>query len=219
MTAALLIGTIIFCALSLFSGIAHSKNMAAAYKKRICACTTYVIAILLWPMLFHHLIGFDLIPNMPLLTMSLVWPFLFLSINILHATRVRNSKLHGRTSLQMDVNALTGFCFAIGSLLASQMGKRIAVCTSSIFSTAFLLCLAFVMPSPEIPDDYTLSVVVETIQQSFLQYAIALLIAGISINLSISDRVSGGKMAAIAELMNKTSKDLEGELSKGSVPH
>ena len=42
------------------------------------------------------------------------------------------------------------------------------------------------MPTPEVPEDYSLSVVIESLQQTMLHFAIALLLAGIIINLSVS---------------------------------
>jgi hypothetical protein len=141
---------------------------------------------MLWPVLFNALVGFDVVRQMPLLAFSLVWPYALVSLNLAHANRARDERMHARSNVQMDVNSISGFCFAIGGLIASQLGKHTALCTSGIFSTAFLLCLAFVMPTPEVPDDYTFSVVVEAMQQCMLHFAIALLIAGITINLSVS---------------------------------
>ena len=213
MRLALVIGTLVFCAVALHATFRYLEDMAPTYTRRVYANITYTLAILLWPLFFDCLVGFDLIARLPLLLISLLWPFALLAINLTHTHRRRNSKLHGRMSMQMDVNAIAGFCFALGGLLASQMGKRIAMCTSSIFSTAFLLCLAFVMPSPEIPDDYSLSVVVETAQQAFLHYAIALLIAGIAINLSFGLRASKDKHTIISDLMSKSLSELETELT------
>ena len=179
----------VLCSLAILAGGIGASHTAPTYTRRVFAATTYSVMSLLWPILFGCLVGFSSVFQMPLLALSFVWPYALISLNLAHAHRARDDKMHHRSSVQMDVNALSGFCFAIGGLIASQLGKPTAVCTSGIFSTAFLLCLAFVMPTPEVPSDYTFSVVIEALQQCMLHFAIALLLSGIIINLSVSIRM------------------------------
>ena len=180
------VGAVVLVFVALFAGFTSTQHTLPTYTRRVYACTTYTVLLMLWPMLFGCLVGFELIQQVPLLALSLIWPYALVSLNVAYAHRSRDERVHNRASVQMDVNALSGFCFAIGALIASQLGKNTAMCTSSIFSTAFILCLAFVMPSPEVPDDHNFSVVIESMQQVMLHMAIALLLAGIIINLSVS---------------------------------
>lgn len=192
-------------ALSIIAGVISASHTAPSYTRRVYAATTYSVILMLWPILFGCLVGFRYLLHMPLLVLSFVWPYALVSLNLSHAHRARDEKLHHRSSVQMDVNALSGFCFAIGGLIASQVGKPTAVCTSGIFSTAFLLCLAFVMPTPEVPEDYTFSVVIESMQQCMLHFAIALLLSGIIINLSVSIMVSKNNPDVLKQAMSATS--------------
>ena len=184
MSQVLFIGLLVFAVLSIESGILFSRHVPKTYARRIASCTTYASLLVLWPLLFDCLVGMSLLRRVPMLWFSLLWPFALISLNIGNASRARDTKVHNRGHVQLDVNAIAGFCFAIGGLVSSQMGKHVGITTNSIFTTAFLLCIAFIMPSPEVPDDVVLSVVVETTQQSFLHFAIALLISGVVLNLS-----------------------------------
>ena len=180
------VGAVVLLACSLYAGGRATKHTRPTYTRRAYAATTYAALLLIWPILFACLVGFDLLRHAPLLGLSLLWPYVLGGLNLAHAHRARDARVHHRSNVSMDVNALSGFCFAIGALLASQFGKQVGVSTSAIFSTALLLCLGFVLPTPEVPEDYTFSVVLETVQQCMLHFAIALLIAGITINLSVS---------------------------------
>ena len=108
--------------------------------------------------------------------------------------------------MQLDVNAVSGFCFALASLLASNMGKAVGASTSSIFTTAFLMCLAFVMPSPEVPVEYPVAIIIETCQQCFLQYAISLLLCGVMINLTYGLKMSKDRHHLIGKAMDELGK-------------
>lgn len=201
------VGAAVLGVLALHAGYRASRCTRPTYTRRIYAATTYVVVLMLWPVLYSCLVGFDAVRQMPLLALSLLWPYALVSLNLAHANRARDERVHARSNVQMDVNALSGFCFAIGGLIASQLGKQTAMCTSSIFSTAFLLCLAFVMPTPEVPDDYTFSVVIEALQQCMLHFAIALLIAGITINLSVSVCVARKSPTTLRDMLRSVMQE------------
>lgn len=166
----------------MFACTQHSSS--APRRKQASVAAVYMLTLLCWPVLFDTLVGFRMCEQSPMLLLAFVWPYCFLAINMSFASTSHDTKRHHRTNVQMDVNAISGFCFAIGSLLTSQLGKDVGVHTSSIFSTALLMCLAFVMPVPDIPQDYVFAIVLEAFQQSMLHFALALLIAGVSINLT-----------------------------------
>lgn len=183
-------------------GAKLSEHFAPSYRKRAAAGATYAAMILLWPVMFSAVIQFHFLHQMPALWLSLVWPLVMLLINLAHTDQPRDRRMHDKTNQQIDVNAVTGFCFAVGGMVSSQLGKQAMLSVSTIFTTAFLLCLAFVLPTPEIPMQTVLFVVVETIQQSFLQWAIALLIAGIVFNLSVGRRFAERRARMVDHLMH-----------------
>lgn len=208
----LAVGVLVFVIISIYETVVWGNHMPPDYKRRIVACGTYSCCMLLWPLLYNCLVGTRLLMTNQMLWFAFVWPLVILSINASNSYRSRPSRMHAKPSTQMDVNAIAGFCFAVGGLISSQMGKEVAISTSSIFSTAFLMCLAFIMPTPEVHNDDVFSVVVETFQQSFLHMAIGLLIAGILINLNFGFRKSSKVHEAIASVMLDG-----GDASEGTV--
>lgn len=178
---------VVLLALAIVAGSRAADTIrGASYTRRVYATTTYVCVLLLWPIVWNCLVGFQTIRHIPLLLLSFLWPYVLIGLNVKHAHRTRDVAMHHRSTISMDVSALAGFTFAMGGLIASQWGKQTSICTSAIFSTGFLCVLAVVLPNLEIPSDYNLSVVIESLQQTMLHYAIALLLAGICINLSVS---------------------------------
>lgn len=165
-----------------------SDGLPPSYSRRVVATTTYATLISIWPIMFGGIVGYDMLLRLPLLWLGFFWPIALLSINICHCTQARDKPRTERSNMQMDINAVTGFCFAVGSMISSQLGKKALLTVSNIFTTAFLLCLAFVLPTPDIPRQSSLAVVVDVVQGTFLQCAIALLISGIVINLRIGSR-------------------------------
>ena len=180
------VGLAVLVALALFAGGAVAARTRPAYARRVYAATTYAAVLLLWPLLFDCLVGVRLIAQMPLLAIALLWPYALIGLNIAHAHRARDTRVHARSHVQMDASQVTSLGLAVGGAVASQLGKQTAQCTSAIFTTAIGCCLAFVLPHPEIPEDYHLAVVIESLQQAALHIAVALLLAGITINLSVS---------------------------------
>jgi len=182
-SAVLLAGTAVFAALAVEAGVVVGKKATPDFSRRIAACSSYSVLSVLWPSLFACLVGLDSLLRSPMLWFALVWPPALLSISVANSYQPRDGRYHAKASTQMDTNAIAGFCFAVGGLASSRLGRKVANGTGGMLAAAFLMCLAFVMPSPEIPEDDTLSVVVETVQQAFLHFAIGLLIAAILINL------------------------------------
>ena len=187
--------------LAVANGVLYSRSLAGRYRRRVYITSTYTLALMMWPAVFDCLVGFKLARRLPLVNVGLIWPFLFLTLNIAQARNSRDRKLHPRGSLQMDVGSISGFSFAIGSLISSQMGKHAGIVTSPIFTFAFLLCLGFVLPTPDIPEDFNLTFVIEAMQQSFLHFAIALLISGLAINLSFTMNASREREAVLSKVM------------------
>lgn len=182
-------------------GVLVSQRLTPSFARRSAACTAYAAMILLWPIVFACVVRLSFLQQIPLLWMSLAWPIIFLLINLSHSDRPRDGPSVHRTNQQIDVNAITGFCFAVGGMVSSQLGKNALLSVSGIFTTAFLLCLAFVLPTPDMPSQTHLHVVIEAVQSSFLQYAIGLLIAGILLNLQMSRRFAGCRTSVINDLL------------------
>ena len=201
------VGVDLMCCMGIITvivlGTQLADGMAPSYQRRAAAATTYGAMLLLWPVFFSAVIRFDFFHQMPALWLSLIWPVVMLLLSMAHADQPRDRRMHEKTNQQTDVNAVTGFCFAVGGMVSSQLGKQAMLSVSTIFTTAFLMCLAFVLPTPEIPVQTTLFVVVETIQQAFLQWAIALLIAGIVLNLCIGRRFAQERPHVVDRLINE----------------
>jgi hypothetical protein len=206
------VGVDVMCCLGVLTvvvlGTQLTTRMASSYQRRAAAATTYGAMLLLWPVLFSAVIRIDFLHQMPALWLSLGWPLAMLLLNMAQADQPRDRRMHEKTNQQIDVNTVTGFCFAVGGMVSSQLGKQAMLSVATIFTTAFLLCLALVLPTPEIPTQTILFVVVETIQQSFLHWAIGLLIAGIVLNLCIGRRFAEERSRVIHGLINDPVRDL-----------
>lgn len=191
--ALLAAGSLVFVAIAIEAALWMGAGAAPDFGRRIAATTSYTVLAVLWPLLFAYLVGLEALRQMHSLWFAVVWPPLLLGISVSNAYQPRDGSYHSKASTQMDTNAIAGFCFAVGGVASSSLGKKAAEGTGKILAVAFLLCLAFVMPSPEIPDDDCLAVVVETAQQSVLQFAIGLLLAAILLNLAAAKADVAGK--------------------------
>ena len=119
---ALVVGAtcVAFCCVIAFGGWASGRKMRPRFQKRVCAGATYAIAAAAWPVLFGVLVGFDMLRHVPLLWLAAAWPIVLLGLNLLHSTMSRDARQTNRSSMQMDMSAITGFSFAVGGMLSSQ---------------------------------------------------------------------------------------------------
>jgi hypothetical protein len=148
-------------------------------------------SVLMWPIVFDLTIGLRQLFENPKLIIGFFWPIL-ISMTELNYVSCFNTTTTGKSNKasamfqQSDLNADTGAiisaAFAMGSLL---LGSRKNTTVNYIIMYALLFCVAFVVPTLQLPADTKESIMWRAIQKVFLNYAIGFTIAGISSDIMI----------------------------------
>lgn len=157
-------------------------------KMRIIGSTVSLVGALLWPALWDRLAGYAVVVHHPLTIFAFLWPLVVAGVDLVYSASARNpaeqARIFGLTELSTDANTLIGVAFAVGSLLASQANRQLADATVPLLMYALLFLIAFIVPTPTLnPNDYS-GFAVGAIQRTSFNYALGLVIAGISINVS-----------------------------------
>ena len=84
--------------------------------------------------------------------------------------------------LKTDANTIISAAFAIGTLMAS-LKKHDKAQGANLVMYALLLCVAFVMPTSDVPATSRISILIRSSQKVCLNYAIGFILAGISLDL------------------------------------
>lgn len=156
-------------------------------KMKILGSTVSLIGVLLWPVVWNYLVGYSVIVHRPLTLFGFLWPMV---INILDLISINGrdssetKKVFGMGSITADANTLVGVAFAIGSLLSSQSDTKLANATIPLIMYSLLLMIAFIVPTPSLDPNSYEGFTTGGIQRVFFNYAMGLVITGISINVS-----------------------------------
>ena len=141
------------------------------------------LGMLLWPVLFDITVGYDSLAKRPRLLLGFAWPVAITSFSL-------NSVMDRRTlsaaetkgvqrALNNDAQAIISAAFAMGALLS---GLKSASGTH-IIMYALILSLAFVVPSIVTSDNAMSRTMVTSGQSLALNWAIGLIMTGISSDL------------------------------------
>lgn len=148
-------------------------------------------SVLMWPIVFDLTIGLRQLFENPKLIIGFFWPILismtelnYVSCFATTTTGKSNkaSAMFQQSDLNADTGAIISAAFAMGSLL---LGSRKNTTVNYIIMYALLFCVAFVVPTLQLPVDTKESVMWRAIQKVFLNYAIGFTIAGISSDIMI----------------------------------
>lgn len=144
-------------------------------KARITVISVWMIAILLWPVLWFHTVPeqFRTVESIP----GLLWPILILIIDIFSMRHnTYESQLQSKRSmLSADANTICSLTFAISSIIGAQKHE----CCRKIFMYAIVACIAFVIPAPHAHTNAIETIAIEAGQKAVLAYATGLLLGGI----------------------------------------
>lgn len=154
--------------------IAAMNGMSLRAKAKLSIVSVYIIGILLWPTIWKVFMkeNIDNSTTYP----SLVWPIMILSIET-YLLKYHTFEQHLRKNkslLSIDANAICSLTFALSSILGAQKDS----CCKDIFIYGVLGCIAFVMPTPEMPSETIESIVIDSIQKVVLTYSTGLLLGG-----------------------------------------
>tara|TARA_B100000683_G_scaffold67956_3_gene66679 strand:+ start:8272 stop:9066 length:795 start_codon:yes stop_codon:yes gene_type:complete len=151
--------------------------------------TAYAIGGIFWPVVFGALIGPRLAGGCSLCLLGLAWPLVMMFVDLLWITRQPlDPEDTKKGSFVYDANALSGLALALGSLLLSQVGDRLAKSAAPALSACVFLVLAFVIPTPGVPVRSGLGALLLSFRKIAMAYCVGLLIAAVAISLQMSVR-------------------------------
>lgn len=146
------------------------------------------VGALAWPIVFDGTIGLDRLMKDPRLLLGFFWPIALSVTELNYVSQFSTATgLKGRASamfLQQDLNADTASimsaAFAMGSLM---MNRSNTYNTSHIIMYAMVFCLAFVVPTLQVPPETKEAVMFRSAQKVITTYAIGFIVCGISSDL------------------------------------
>jgi hypothetical protein len=161
-------------------------------KMRILGASVSTIGILLWPVAWDLLVGYTLISYQPLILFGFAWPMVMSLLDLVYSSNAKTAsqakQVFGIGEITSDANTLVGIAFAVGSLLGSQGNKQLSTATIPLLLIALFLLIAFIVPTPSLdPNDYS-GYTVGAIQRTFFNYAMGMVVTGITINLSSQNK-------------------------------
>jgi hypothetical protein len=163
----------------------HDEHMRLIYNAVLAS------SVLMWPIVFDLTIGLRQLFENPKLIIGFFWPILismtelnYVSCFATTTTGKSNkvSAMFQQSDLNADTGAIISAAFAMGSLL---LGSRKNPTVNYIIMYALLFCVAFVVPTLQLPPDTKESIMWRAIQKVFLNYAIGFTISGISSDIMI----------------------------------
>ena len=151
------------------------------------------IGLLLWPLVWDAAVasgavsGLQRLARQPKLFLALLWPLVMVLVDLQY---VRNrsqdalffESLHRIGYLQSDANTIITAAFARGTLITS-MHKQSKGEGVRVVMYALLLCVAFVIPTSDVPVTSRAALIIRSGQKVCLNYAIGFVIAGIMLDL------------------------------------
>lgn len=150
------------------------RHLSVRGRAKLIILTILSCGIVVWPWIWMQVLQEnsarkETIP-------SLLWPIFVLLVEIYllkyHTFEEQSKSRKGL--LSMDANALCTLTFALSSILGSHRDP----CCQNLFIYGVLGCIAFVMPSPNVPSDTLDSIFIESFQKICLTYSTGMLIAG-----------------------------------------
>jgi hypothetical protein len=162
-----------------------TRHVSDDTRLRVELLTTWSIAIFTWVALFDGVVGIRDAIRAPWLLMALAWPIALLA-GEMHCIEHQTLDFLARRSsstLQIESNAISGLAFALGGLLASNLGTGLSKSAAPMLSVVLFLCVAFVLPSPSIQPRSPMGATVHAVQRACLTYCIGFLLAAVITNV------------------------------------
>ena len=146
-------------------------------------------SVLVWPVVFDATIGLGKLFENPKLIVGFFWPIIISMTELNYVSKFSTSTgPDGKSSsswfqqadLNADTSAIISAAFAMGSLLISS---RKTTGVNYILMYALLFCVAFLVPTLQVPPDTKEGVMWRSVQKVILNYAIGFTISGISVDI------------------------------------
>jgi hypothetical protein len=145
--------------------------------------------ILAWPIVFDMTIGLDKLMLQPRLLIGFAWPLgvgltelqYVCQLSAATGQRGRAMALFQHGNLNTDIGSIIAIAIAMGRLLMTKSANSELV--SQMIMYAMVFCIAFVVPTLQVPPETTEAVMWRSIQKVMLTYAIGFTVCGISADL------------------------------------
>jgi hypothetical protein len=182
------------CLISLAVGIsvvsyACSKRTSNddKHKMRHFSNTAYYVAILLWPVVFDGIVGYEALRNDWKIWFGFLWPIFLLGLHLQHMGEQNRHTApeaqHRHNELKSNANALIASAWGMGALLAVVMKTEGQSSNGArIMMISLLMCIAFLLPSTAFATSTYPAQISRTVQNSVLNMAIGLFISGIVVS-------------------------------------
>jgi hypothetical protein len=183
------------------------------------------IGVLAWPIVFDMTVGLNKLMMQPRLLIGFAWPICVLLTELQYVCQLsaatgqkgRAVALFQHTNLNTDIGSIIAIAIAMGRLLLGKSKNFPLV--SQMIMYAMVFCIAFVVPTLQVPPETKEAVMWRSIQKIMLTYAIGFTVSGISADL-LKDVVP--MMDGDSEVLPPTAEEraLEGGLmSFRTLPH
>lgn len=153
-------------------------------KSRHAALAVTAIMLLLWPLVFDGIVGFD--SDRTVIYTGFFWTVLVLLWSMVTSCVQSASQADMDVALtKTNANIIIGAAFAVGALLSviSGQNKTQSVAGARIMLISLLMCIAFVIPGLlNMNVKSPVAGAVRSAQRGFLHYAMGLFIASIVVS-------------------------------------
>jgi len=146
------------------------------------------VGVLWWPLVWDATIGLDKLIEQPRLLPGFLWVPVLTMMELQYVSKFsaatgkagRASALFQHSDLNADTSSIISAAFAMGSLFFSSTKNYTA---THIIMYALVFCLAFVVPTLQVPPETKEAVMWRSVQHLILNYSIGFIISGISTDL------------------------------------
>lgn len=159
-------------------------------RSRVHSAAVYACALLLWPVLMEHLVGFSKVAMHPmLLGFGFLWTAALLLWELttnMDETRSGDAARQRSAETKNYAGVIIGAAWAVGTLLgALRKDGTQSTEGSKILLLSLVLCIAFIVPLNTDAGDarITSAVVLRSSQRSALHWSVGLFITGIGLSI------------------------------------
>lgn len=164
------------------------------------------IGVLAWPIVFDMTVGLDKLLVQPRLLIGFAWPICVSMTELQYVCQLsaatgqkgRAIALFQHGNLNTDIGSIIAIAIAMGRLLLTKSENSELV--SQMIMYAMVFCIAFVVPTLQVPPETREAVMWRSIQKVMLTYAIGFTVSGISADLlrNVLVREEGAPAAAVS---------------------
>ena len=174
--------TVVSTAYALLDG--REEPVSQRTKELTTSLRTYVVGAVAWPAVWYVLVGPDLLSRFPLAYAGLLWPVVTLLFDALHVTQKPLQDEEGAPHrFSQEGHSISTLAFALGGLLATQVGRDFAQKSSPMLSACIFMVVAFIVSGPSVNAHSSTGAVLGAIRKLAVSYSIGLLISSIAIGL------------------------------------